>query len=167
MTPTSGSPTFRVYSVDPVTFGVLDFTEYIADLKSPSYQTGPEWTEYYSAKAAYGPLVSPPLTDPHAELTPAFWHNVTAVFEADDAVFQQYYSRKSRGYDGTTCTGACKTAEICGLRAAESQYNCASPTPGVNFAKRGEDGHAHEDECEGSRTRAIFQAIAGRKAVRA
>jgi sphingomyelin phosphodiesterase len=159
MTPTSGSPSFRVYSVDPDTFGVLDFTEYIADIKSPSYQSGPVWTEYYSAKAAYGPLVTPPLTDPAAELTPAFWHNLTEVFENDDTVFQQYYSRKSRGYDGTTCTGACKTSEICALRAAEAQYNCATVSPGVHFTKR--DGE-HADECEGSRTKAIFQAIAGR-----
>ena len=163
MTPTSGSPSFRVYSIDPETFGVLDFTEYIANITSPSYQSGPVWTEYYSAKAAYGPYVTPPLTDPAAELTPAFWHNVTEVFENDDTVFQEYYSRKSRGYLSATCTGSCKTSEICAMRAAEAQYNCATVSPGVNFTKRKRDGKAvHEDECEGSRARAIFQAIAGR-----
>ncbi|KAF4637428.1 hypothetical protein G7Y89_g661 [Cudoniella acicularis] len=76
MTPTEGHPAFRVYTVDPVTFGVLDSTTYIANMSSPGFQTtGPVWTKYYSAKETYGPLVTPPLTDPTAELTPAFWHN--------------------------------------------------------------------------------------------
>jgi sphingomyelin phosphodiesterase len=166
MTPTSGNPSFRVYSVDPETFGVLDFTEYIADITSPSYQSGPVWKTYYSAKTAYGPLVTPPLTNPSAELTPAFWHNVTQAFESNDAAFQDYYARKSRGFDVTACTGTCKTNEICELRAAEAQYNCATVSPGVHFTKRdGKEGHG--DECEGTKTRAIFQAIAGRAVIKA
>jgi sphingomyelin phosphodiesterase len=166
MTPTSGSPAFRVYTVDPVTFGVLDVTTYIANITSPDYQTtGPVWEEYYSAKSVYGPLVG--LTDPAAELTPVFWHNVTVAFENDDAAFQDYETRKSRGYTPGDCTGSCKTSEICEMRAAQSQYNCATITPGINF-KRGLDGVGKRDpgvvpgvgECEGSILRPILAKLA-------
>ncbi|PQE07523.1 Acid sphingomyelinase protein [Rutstroemia sp. NJR-2017a BBW] len=153
LTPTSGNPTFRVYSVDPVTFGVLDVTTYITDITSSTYQSGPVWKKYYSVKEAYGPLVTPPLTSASAELTPAFWHNVTTLFENNDTVFQQYIARKSRGYEPSTCTGDCKTSEICQLRAAESQYNCVTISPGVNFKhkhKREEESVAHVDSCDGS-----------------
>jgi sphingomyelin phosphodiesterase len=166
MTPTSGSPAFRVYNVDPVTYGVLDFTTYIANLSDPNYQTtGPVWTEYYSAKDVYGPLVTPPLTDPAAELTPAFWHNLTTVFETNETAFQDYELRKSRGYFPSSCTGTCQTQEICQMRAAESQYNCATITPGINFRKRDEilersAGTIEMGECEGSLLRPILAKLA-------
>jgi sphingomyelin phosphodiesterase len=168
MTPTSGSPAFRVYTVDPVTFGVLDITTYIANITSPDYQTtGPVWEEYYSAKSVYGPLVG--LTDPTAELTPAFWHNVTVAFENDDAAFQDYETRKSRGYTPGDCTGTCKTSEICAMRAAQAQYNCATITPGISF-KRDLEGVGKRDigavpdvgECEGSLLRPILAKLAAK-----
>ena len=65
LTPTSGNPAFRVYDIDPVTWGVRDYTTYIANISSPSYQTeGPVWEKYYSLKETYGPLLSPPVVDP-------------------------------------------------------------------------------------------------------
>lgn len=146
LTPTSGNPTFRVYSVDPVTFGILDYTVYYANISDPEYQNGPRWEKYYSAKEVYGPLVSDDIaSDPAAELTPAFWHNVTVAFEKDDDTFQAYVARKSRGCFPGTCTGGCKTSEICQLRAGEAQYNCITVTPGLDFRKRelaGEQHHA-------------------------
>jgi sphingomyelin phosphodiesterase len=164
MTPTSGPPAFRVYSVDPVTFGVLDIDTYIANISDPSYQTKPVWQRYYSAKETYGPLVTPPLTDPAAELTPAFWHNVTAAFLNDDAAFQGYISRKSRGFDVNECSGACKSNEICAIRAAESQYNCGTIKPRISFKKRDEVveralGTVESGICEGSRARPILAKI--------
>jgi sphingomyelin phosphodiesterase len=163
LTPTSGEPAFRVYSVDPTTFAVLDYTEYSASLEAANYQTaGPTWIPYYSAKATYGTPLN--YTSPTAELTPAFWHNVTQLFETNDAVFQQYIARKSRGYGANACTGDCKTSEICQLRAANSQYNCGTVKPGINF-KREEDvsqavgGHDHSDECAGSKVAAFMKKI--------
>ncbi|KAJ8611085.1 hypothetical protein MRB53_038172 [Persea americana] len=109
MTPTSGAPAFRVYSVDPVTLGVLDMTEYTASLENPSYQTtGPVWSEYYSSKAAYGSLIG--VTDPTAELTPAFWHNVTAAFESDAAAFQAYYAPQNPRLRRETASDAATTS---------------------------------------------------------
>jgi sphingomyelin phosphodiesterase len=37
LTPTSGPPAYRIYDVDPKTFGVLDFTVYIANISDPAY----------------------------------------------------------------------------------------------------------------------------------
>ena len=159
MTLTNGPPAFRVYTVDPVTYGVLDVETYIANISDPDYQNGPQWKLYYSAKQAYGPIVTPPLTDDAAaELSPAFWHNVTVAMENDDDVFNSYESRKTRGFEVAACTGDCKTKEICDIRAAESQFNCQTLTPGINFTKRDGmglqrtlGGKMREPACEGTR----------------
>jgi sphingomyelin phosphodiesterase len=123
LTPTSGNPTFRVYSVDPVTFAILDYTVYYTNISSPTYQSGPVWEKLYSVKEAYGSLLTPPYTDAAAELTPEFWHNVTVLFENNDEVFQTWYARRGRDYSDATCTDTCKTTYLCELRASQSQYN--------------------------------------------
>ncbi|THZ64346.1 sphingomyelin phosphodiesterase [Aureobasidium pullulans] len=160
LTPTSGNPTFRVYSIDPVTFGVLDYTVYFANISSPTYQNGPTWQKYYSVKETYGAQLTPPVTAASAELTPAFWHNLTTLFQTNDAVFQQFNARKSRGHDVSSCTGDCKTSSICQLRAAEAQYNCVTIKPGVNFKKRDLAADiTHSDECDGSAGAKILGAL--------
>ncbi|KAG5939078.1 hypothetical protein E4U53_007895 [Claviceps sorghi] len=154
LTPTSGHPAFRVYDVDPETFAVLDATTYIADMSSPDFQlSGPRWKKYYSAKEAYGRAVTPPVTDAAAELSPSFWHNVTEVFEVDDAIFDEYMARKSRGWNADSkCRDVCKKKEICALRAGRAQDNCWKPEPrsGVtHIGKRELDDHhhGHHDTC--------------------
>jgi sphingomyelin phosphodiesterase len=151
MTPTSGHPSFRVYLVDPDTFQVLDSITYFADMTNPAYQTtGPVWTEYYSARTVYGPLVSPPLPA-GAELSPAFWHNVTTAFQSNPAAFNSYYARRSRGWNVPACTGTCESQEICQLQAGRSENNCFTPSAGVNFGKRDVSSHAdHHDNCGAS-----------------
>ncbi|KAM3525687.1 hypothetical protein NHJ13051_003860 [Beauveria bassiana] len=135
--PTSGMPAFRVYDVDPDTFAILDAVTYIADMTDPAYQkSGPTWKKYYSAKESYGSLLSPPIAAAEAELTPAFWHNVTLVFESNATLFDEYVSRKSRGWIKKSCQGDCKEEEICQLRAGRSQSNCHKIKPGATFAKR-------------------------------
>ncbi|KAH8680783.1 calcineurin-like phosphoesterase [Xylariales sp. PMI_506] len=159
LTPTSGNPTFRVYDVDPETFGILDMHVYYADLTSSTYQTEPTWELLYSVKDAYGTPLG--YTGSDLELTPGFWHNVTALFESDDDVFQEYYARKTRGYDASTCDSDCKTAEICQLRAAQAQYNCVTISPGVNFKRDTHTGALQAGECEASLAIPILSAIAG------
>ncbi|KUL89564.1 hypothetical protein ZTR_04476 [Talaromyces verruculosus] len=171
LTPTSGMPAFRVYSVDPETFAILDMTTYIADMSDSNYQTaGPTWTKYYSVKEAYGPLVTPPLTSASAELTPAFWHNLTEVLSSNQTAFNEYYARKSRGYDVSSCTGDCVTGEICQLRAAQSQYNCVTVSPGIHFKRDGTQTYvadgAHRDSCQGSPAKSILQALLTKKDVK-
>ncbi|KAF3771386.1 sphingomyelin phosphodiesterase [Cryphonectria parasitica EP155] len=165
LTPTSGNPTFRVYDVDPVTFGILDSTTYYANISSPTYQTdGPTWEKLYSVKETYGALLG--VTDPAAELTPGFWHNVTELFETDDTTFQQYYARKTRDYSTATCTGDCKTEEICQLRAAQAQYNCVAVSPGINLKRKRDDTidgsvqNGHDDHaCESSAVPPVLSSI--------
>ncbi|KAH7364647.1 Metallo-dependent phosphatase-like protein [Rhexocercosporidium sp. MPI-PUGE-AT-0058] len=160
LTPTSGNPTFRVYDVDPVTFAVLDYTVYYTNISSPTYQSGPIWEKLYSVKETYGALLNPPVTGPSAELTPAFWHNLTVLFEKDDSVYQAWYARRSRDFSDGTCTGDCKTSSICQLRASQSQYNCVTVSPGINFKREELTTHAH-DECDGSAAVPIMAAFAG------
>ncbi|ODA81323.1 hypothetical protein RJ55_04288 [Drechmeria coniospora] len=166
LTPTSGMPSFRVYDVDPETFAVLDATTYTADMSDPSFQAkgGPTWKKYYSAKEAYGGAVKPPMTDAKAELTPAFWHNVTEALEADDGLFDAYMSRKTRGWkDEAKCRDKCKALEICQMRAGRSEDNCYVAEPGVHFSKRSDDvEHGHRDECGSSTARTIFGELAKR-----
>ncbi|RYO88041.1 hypothetical protein DL766_008019 [Monosporascus sp. MC13-8B] len=172
LAPTSGHPAFRVYEVDPVTFGVLDVTTYIANMSDPDFhrRTNPTWMKYYSARETYGPLVSPPLAPlrekkPDAELTPAFWHNVTEALERNATAFEAFMARKRRGWRPDACdTDDCVAAEICRLRGARAQDNCISPSSRLGLVGRGgqiagvsadswrslgfvED---REDECESS-----------------
>jgi len=142
LTPTSGHPSFRVYTVDPETFGVLDITAYRANMDMPDFQAGkglPKWEKYYSAREVYGPLVSPPLGD-QDELTPAFWHNVTEAFERNATVFGEYLARKRRGWMAEDaiagCDEACKELEICKLRAARAQDNCLTPASLIDLGRR-------------------------------
>ncbi|PLB54382.1 acid sphingomyelinase and PHM5 phosphate metabolism protein [Aspergillus steynii IBT 23096] len=149
LTPTSGPPAFRIYDIDPVTFAVLDYTVYIATLPAATAGTAgaPQirWSKYYSAKEAYGGMVSPPVTAAADELTPAFWHNVTVAMERDDAVFRGFWERTTRGYNVSECTGACARKEICALRGGDARFNCRSGGWGVDLAKRerveGAGGH--------------------------
>ncbi|KAI1352170.1 Metallo-dependent phosphatase-like protein [Xylaria sp. FL0043] len=137
MTPTSGHPAFRVYDIDPVTFGVLDVTTYIANMSDPAFQSaeGPVWTKYYSARETYGALADPPIAplgtddeDETRELDPAFWHEVTEVFEQDPATFEEFIARKRRGWQPDVCEDdECRRAEICKLRAGRAQDNCIPP----------------------------------------
>jgi sphingomyelin phosphodiesterase len=161
LTPTSGNPTFRVYSVDPVTFAVLDYTVYYANISSPTYQSGPTWEKLYSVKETYGSLVSPPVTDASAELTPAFWHDLTTLFEDDDAVYQAWYARRGRDYSSATCTGTCKTDSICQLRASQSQYNCGTISAGINFKRDSTATSSAHSECEGSAAIPILSSFSG------
>ncbi|KAM0198667.1 hypothetical protein ACHAPA_001113 [Fusarium lateritium] len=165
LTPTSGMPSFRVYDVDPATFAVLDITTYSADMASPTYQTqGPVWKKYYSAKETYGPLTNPPVTDSKAELSAAFWHNITEVFEKNQTTFDDYMLRLSRGWVQPECTDECRTSQICMLRAARSQDGCDVPTLGSSYHARMENG-AERDECGISVLQATFSALVAKEGV--
>ncbi|KAJ4147927.1 hypothetical protein LMH87_002421 [Akanthomyces muscarius] len=166
LTPTSGMPSFRVYDVDPETFAVLDSVQYAADMANPAFQTtGPVWTQYYSAKATYGALLSPPLTAASAELTPAFWHNVTVALEGDEAEFDKYLARKSRGWNPQACTGDCYKNEICALRGGRAENNCYKATPGLSLTKRDQVGNNAHDDCGESTSAMVLGGLVTNKEV--
>ncbi|OTB05208.1 hypothetical protein M426DRAFT_320022 [Hypoxylon sp. CI-4A] len=160
MTPTSGHPSFRVYDVDPVTFGVLDATTYVANMSDPAFSTGgrPRWTRYYSAREAYGALPGGSVD----ELTPAFWHNVTVALEANATAFGEFFDRRKRGWDVEDCDEKCRRAEICKLRAARAQDNCVPPGFEFDSLEGGEDGarvRLEKQECEESVVRDTLGAM--------
>jgi sphingomyelin phosphodiesterase len=123
-------------------------------------------------------MVSPPLIHPKAQLTPAFWHNVTVAFEKNETLFNEYMTRKSRGWEvNKKCTDKCREDEICDLRAARVEDSCHTPIPGVRFSRRRREGkgrgsreeetkqqhnHNKHDECGASVSRDILSALVRR-----
>ncbi|UKZ47975.1 hypothetical protein TrVGV298_002211 [Trichoderma virens] len=98
MSPLSGMPAFRIYTVDPITFGILDAETYSADMDQEGFNIRPVWTRSFSAREEYGSFVNPPLDhSPKSELTPAFWHNVTTLLESNATAFDAYWARPSSG----------------------------------------------------------------------
>ncbi|KAG0243740.1 Metallo-dependent phosphatase-like protein [Mortierella sp. GBAus27b] len=136
---TNLNPGFRVYKVDTKSWNVFDSQTYIADLSKASQwdasNASPNWHLEYSARKAYGTYV--PLAD-NEPLSASWWHNVTTVFENNDAAFQQYwtYRGKSANLQGTCDAGTtCVKDIICNLRAGKSSDTCAS-TKRPNKSKR-------------------------------
>ncbi|KAJ8119374.1 hypothetical protein O1611_g10623 [Lasiodiplodia mahajangana] len=183
MTPTSGHPAFHVYDVDPLTFGVLDVTTYIANTSHPAFHSadGPVWTKYYSARETYGAIVKPPLvslkiSDKQSEenvreLDPAFWHEVTELFEKDSTAFEGFITRKRRGWQPEVCDNDdCKSAEICKLRAGRAQDNCVPPGSIHLVNGLAEDiptSNSGEHECGSSVLAGTLSALAGNPETRA
>lgn len=163
MTPLSGMPAFRIYTVDSDTFGILDVDTYVADMADPEFQSGPIWKKSYSARETFGILLETPISA-NAELTPAFWHNVTVALERDSAAFDAYWSRRTRGWNVPECDEACRKIEICQLRSARSQDNCFVPQPGASFGIRAEEGSMKKSaECDRSVARETIGSLAVRK----
>ena len=148
MTPTSGYSAFRVYDVQLSSSGggwkVLDFEEYIArfpqhSLQGDSGEVEPQWVRYYSAMDAYGKYVYPDGAGTGtngigagggADIGPHFWAKLTDIMETDWNVFNQYWARRTRGYDVLVCGRGCREKEICRLRGQDCQ------------SKRGDDNEA-------------------------
>ncbi|GAA5871736.1 hypothetical protein JCM8547_008128 [Rhodosporidiobolus lusitaniae] len=142
VTPTSGNPVFRVYDIDPDTYEVMDFHPIYANKSSPSFQTSPLWTPYYSARQSYNSYLSPQHPD-DAPLNATFWHRVTEVFEKNETVFQLFNERLSRGGKIEDCSGpVCRKNTICMLRSMRSENNCAVIQPGLSFNDRKRDTDA-------------------------
>ncbi|KAJ7716969.1 Metallo-dependent phosphatase-like protein [Mycena maculata] len=146
LTPTSGNPAFKVYEIDPDTFEVMDSSVFFTNTSDPNFQITPTWGLFYSARDTYGPLVS---LAPDEPLSPAFWHNLTEVFAANDTAFQMFNTFLSRGANVVACDGDCVNTTICDMRAFRSENNCDVPAEGFSLRKRaGVDTH-DSDACEG------------------
>ncbi|THU98984.1 sphingomyelin phosphodiesterase [Dendrothele bispora CBS 962.96] len=155
LTPTSGNPAFKVYDVDPDTFSVMNMRVIFSNTSDPSFQVEPKWELLYDARETYGPLVGLP---DDSELTPAFWHNLTKVFEKNNTAFQLYNTFLSRGSLVKACDEACKSNTICDQRAFRSENNCDTPSGGVSLGRRdiGSSFSFVDDECEGSGIRSLL-----------
>lgn len=165
LTPSTGNPAFRVYDVDPDTYEIMDARVFIGDLADPTFQTSPQWKQYYSAREVYGSALSDGWPE-NIPLTPAFWHQVTEAFEQNDALFQQFLEFKWRGVHVEVCQpGQCKDDAICALRAGRSEDNCVVASPGLSFRKRDRGERSNSvpvDECEGTGLGTIFSDLPGK-----
>lgn len=156
LTPLEGMPAFRIYDVDPDTFAVVDHSTYIANMDDASFHKDPVWTKYYSAKEAYGSAV--PI-DPKAEMSAAWWHNVTELFKTNETLFEQYYARKSRGWDVQDCDESCRKNEICQLQAGRAENNCKPSTVfTVSPDQAGQGSH-----CGSSIAMMVLQSLGDKK----
>ncbi|KIP02824.1 hypothetical protein PHLGIDRAFT_277143 [Phlebiopsis gigantea 11061_1 CR5-6] len=160
LTPTSGNPAFKIYDVDPDTFEIMDSRVYFTNITAPNFQSStPQWKLLYSARATYGPLVTPALAA-SAPLDPAFWHNLTEVFAADASAFALFNTLLSRGGDVGACDADCQAAAVCDLRAMRAENNCDKPKPGLSF-KRADSRRSvgESDTCEGTGIAHIFKNL--------
>ncbi|KAF3916855.1 Endopolyphosphatase [Dactylellina cionopaga] len=142
VTPRSANPVFRVYTVDPSTYQVLDYDHYYTSIGDITYGSTqkPEWKKLYSAKAALGSLTNPPLPA-NAPLSASFWHNLTVAFEANDGAFQAWFDRKIADFQTTeNCDADCKQKEICQMRASNSEHTCFKPTISTLVKRDGSEG---------------------------
>ncbi|KAJ6526013.1 sphingomyelin phosphodiesterase [Mycena capillaripes] len=121
LTPNSGNPAVKVYDIDPDTYEVMDSSIYFTNASDAHFQVNPKWSLYYSARETYGPLVGLARSAP---LSPAFWHNLTEVFERNETAFQMYNTFISRGGAVRACDANCKNTTICDLRAFRAENNC-------------------------------------------
>ena len=80
------------------------------------------WRKLYSSREVYGPLVGLPDSMP---LTPAFWHNLTEVFQRNETALELYLTFVERGVT-PECDAICQNTTICDLRAFRSENNCVS-----------------------------------------
>ncbi|KAK6980766.1 Saposin B-type domain-containing protein [Favolaschia claudopus] len=159
LTPTSGNPAFKIYDVDPDTFEVMDASVFFTNISDPNFQIRPTWSLYYSARDTYGPLVGLSAVE---SLSPAFWHNLTEVFVANETAFQMYNTFISRGGAVSPCNDAqCKNTTICDLRAFRSENNCDTPSEGISLRRRNEGSIREDDVCEGTGLAKIFSAMVG------
>ncbi|KAJ6260073.1 Endopolyphosphatase [Drechslerella dactyloides] len=126
VTPRSANPVFRVYTVDPASYQILDYDHYYTSIADIAYGSTkkPEWKKLYSAKKVLGPVVNPPLPA-NAPLSPAFWHNLTVAFENNDGAFQAWFDRKIADFHtAENCDADCKQKEICQMRASSTELSC-------------------------------------------
>ena len=114
-----------VYDVDPDTYELLEAKHYWTNLTAEGYQDGPVWSEYFSARNDYAPLLEGPPLKPHEALTPAYWHRVTEALERNTTAFLEFHKRMTTGWQGPRakpCVGLCKDRWINQLRSASADY---------------------------------------------
>ncbi|XP_065912440.1 sphingomyelin phosphodiesterase A-like isoform X2 [Dysidea avara] len=107
------NPSYRVYTMDPVTFQLLDYDQYYLDLteanKSP--HVIPTWKKSYSAREEYG------LDD----LTPNSWAGLVKRFYKDKTMVLKYQQNlQVQSINVTKCDKECIREVIC------STTNCNS-----------------------------------------
>ncbi|KAG5982919.1 hypothetical protein E4U43_006344 [Claviceps pusilla] len=147
LTPSSGFPAFRVYTVDKDTHAVLDSATYFANMSDPTYQIEPVWESLYSLKTDYAAVFAPDDagaadTDDNdmrvssVPISAAAWHDLTEKWQTDPDLFDIYWQNKHTGSgDVPRCNDACRRKEICFTRNGRNDDSCENRRPGGRLGR--------------------------------
>lgn len=136
------NPTFRVYSVHPVTYEIMDYDQYYAsiptfdDLVESKANHGPVWRKLYSAREAYGDFHASSQRNTYkagveldharwpwnAPLNGTFWAAVTDEMEQRPELVQTWAEyTSSMSPRAKQCTSKkCQEAVICYMRSGST-----------------------------------------------
>ena len=136
------NPTFRVYSVHPVTYEIMDYDQYYAsiptfdDLVESKANHGPVWRKLYSARDAYGDFHASSQRNTYkagveldharwpwnAPLNGTFWAAVTDEMEQRPELVQTWAEyTSSMSPRAKQCTSKkCQEAVICYMRSGST-----------------------------------------------
>ncbi|KAK0321818.1 hypothetical protein LTR82_007304 [Friedmanniomyces endolithicus] len=108
---------WSVYSVDAVTFEVVNAQVYFANISNTlSWSPEPVWEFEYDARSTYDPLCQWPA---YAPLNATFWSEVTERMMKDDSLIAEYLFLASKKSVLTpACVGKCLERSICSIRSS-------------------------------------------------
>ncbi|TKA35481.1 hypothetical protein B0A54_12141 [Friedmanniomyces endolithicus] len=108
---------WSVYSVDAVTFEVVNAQVYFANISNTlSWSPEPVWEFEYDARSTYDPLCQWPA---YAPLNATFWSEVTERMMKDDSLIAEYLFLASKKSVLTpACVGKCLERRICSIRSS-------------------------------------------------
>jgi sphingomyelin phosphodiesterase len=101
-------PTYRVYTIDSLSFEVLDHETYMLNLTEANLTNKTEWTLEYRASESYG------LKSLFAE----DWNNLIANFMENKTLFDTYYRHFDR--NDKICNDSCQFDRLCEMRSGRS-----------------------------------------------
>jgi len=101
-------PTYRVYTIDSISFEVLDHETYMLNLTEANLTNKTEWTLEYKAKEAYN----------MSSLFADDWDKLIGQFETNPDLFNTYYSHFDR--NEKVCDDSCQFDRLCEMRSGRS-----------------------------------------------
>ncbi|PQE22173.1 Ser Thr phosphatase family protein [Rutstroemia sp. NJR-2017a WRK4] len=112
--------------VDAVTFSVVNYQTYFANMSNANSWTTPIWEFEYDARQIYDPNTTLSATAP---LDGAFWHGVTENMLANNTIVEVYNFLETKSSDMTeTCsTAACARQKVCYIRSGSAALGYACP----------------------------------------
>lgn len=106
------NPSYRIYTVDQKTNFIVDTDTYQVNMTQANLVGTPSFRLEYNAKKTYN------MTN----LFPQDWANLITRFENDDPLFQTYYHYRYTSVPSGTCTGKCKTENICYVKSGSYAF---------------------------------------------
>ncbi|WFD36532.1 hypothetical protein MCUN1_003415 [Malassezia cuniculi] len=145
------NPSFRVYSVDPETYEVLDYDQYYTPLnvneKLSDSSHGPVWHKLYSAREVYANLTAISNANAYsgqveldngwwpkdAPLNATFWASVTDEMEkrTELITLQQTLQGRNSIRSPPCTTDECFQAKVCYMRSSTSELGRSCPGNGA------------------------------------